>query len=274
MKTILIDPSRCIQCCNCQNSCKDEHCDNDWSPIAAKQGSGQFWIKIEESQAATGNRMRLNRVPIICQQCEQPSCMAACEDGAIYKREDGIVLINPTKCTGCGKCKDACGYGVIYENVESKVCQKCTMCAHLIDGGWEKPRCVNACPTDALRYVDEDELCEENLYAPLERMHPELGTSPHIAYVNLPRPFVAGAVYSPSEDMCLEKVDLELVGQASGIAYCAQSGMLGEFRIEGVEPGVYALTLSKDGFDTKTISCLDVRDGLNVGDVRLIKTPC
>ncbi|MCL1798362.1 MAG: carboxypeptidase regulatory-like domain-containing protein [Eggerthellaceae bacterium] len=273
MKTILVDPSRCLQCCNCQNSCKDEYCDNDWSPLAAKQGPGQFWIKVHETQSGTGSRMRLDRVPILCQHCEKPACMNACPNKAIHQRDDGIVIIDPAKCKGCGSCKAACGYGVIYFNDEAGISQKCTMCAHLLDAGWEKPRCVNACPVDAISYVDVGELTDVDMYAPLERMYPELETKPRVAYVNLPMPFVAGAVYSPNEDLCLEKVDLHLEGQATGIAYCAQSSMLGEFRIEGVQPGIYALTFSKDGYDTKTISRLDVRDGLNVGDVGLIKTP-
>ena len=273
MKTLLIDPSRCLQCCNCQNSCKDEHCDNDWSPLAANQGLGQFWIKIYETQSGTGSRMKLNRVPIPCQHCENPACLNACKNDAIYKRDDGIVIIDPTKCKGCGSCKDACGYGAIYANVEKGISQKCTMCAHLLDAGWKKPRCVNACPVDALSFVDSSDLTDTNMYAPLERLYPELGTTPRVAYVNLPKPFIAGAVYSPVEDFCLEKVSLVLKGQATNITYCAQSGMLGEFSIEGVQPGIYALTLEKDGYDTKTISRLDVRDGLNVGDIRLIKTP-
>ncbi|MCL2826042.1 MAG: 4Fe-4S binding protein, partial [Eggerthellaceae bacterium] len=137
MKTILVDPSRCIQCCNCQNACKDEHCDNDWSPIAAKQGSGQFWIKVYETQRGTGSRMRLDRLPVLCQHCEDPACLKACGNDAIYQRDDGIVIIDPTKCKGCGKCREACGYGVIFFNGELGISQKCTMCAHLLDAGWE-----------------------------------------------------------------------------------------------------------------------------------------
>lgn len=273
MKTILVDPSRCIQCCNCQNACKDEHCDNDWSPIAAMQGSGQFWIKVMESQAAQGTRMRLNRIPVLCQQCENPTCLTACTHDAIYQRDDGIVIIDPTRCTGCGACEDACEYHAIYHNDELNIAQKCTMCAHLLDAEWEKPRCVTACPVDALTYVDEDELREENLYAPLERLHPEYETKPRVAYVNLPKPFVAGAVYSPQENACLDKVNLTLVGQATGKTYTSCTGFLGEFRIEGIEPGIYRLTIEKDGYDTKTISRLDARKALNIGEIKLMKSP-
>lgn len=237
------------------------------------QGPGQFWIKIEESQAAQGTRMQLNRVPILCQQCENASCMAACTHDAIYRRDDGIVIIDPTRCTGCGACEEACAYHVIYHNDDLDISQKCTMCAHLLDAGWEKPRCVTACPVDALVYVDEDELTDENLYAPLERLHPEYGTEPHVAYVNLPKPFIAGAVYSPQENRCLDKVDLTLVGQTTGTTYTARTGFLGEFRFEGLEPGIYRLMLDKDGYDSKTISRLDAREALNVGEIRLMKSP-
>lgn len=272
MKTILVDPSRCIQCCNCQNACKDEHCDNDWSPTAAPQGPGQFWIKVHESQAADGARMRLNRVPVLCQHCENPACEAACPNGAISRRDDGIVLIDPERCQGCGACRDACPYDVIYENTERGISQKCTMCAHLLDAGWERPRCVTACPSDALSFVDEDDLAMENLTAPLERLHPEYDTAPRVAYVNLPKPFVAGAVYSPAEDLCLEKVNLELVGQANGAYYLGRTGLMGEFRIEGVEPGFYTLNLEKDGYDAKAIASLDVREALNAGEIKLVKS--
>lgn len=272
MKTILIDPSRCIQCCNCQNSCKDEHCDNDWSPIAAKQGSGQFWIKIRESQAADGSRMRLNRVPVTCQHCENCALIDVAPD-AVYVREDGIVIIDPEAARGNEALVDACPYHTVYWNADLQVAQKCTMCAHLLDAGWEKPRCVTACPSDALSFVEASELTAENLYAPLERMNPEFGTKPRVAYVNIPKPFVAGAVYSPSENICLEKVDLVLSNQATGEKYFGRTGLLGEFRIENVAPGYYTLQLDKDGYDAKTLSSLKVADGLNVGEIRLIKTP-
>jgi Fe-S-cluster-containing dehydrogenase component len=272
MKTILIDPSRCIQCCNCQNACKDEHVDNEWLPYSAKQGSGQFWIQIRERQLASGSRMRLERLPVPCQHCSDAPCEAA-GGGAVYRRSDGYLIIDPVNAKGRSELVNACPYGAIYYNTELDLPQKCTMCAHLLDVGWERPRCVNACPTDALSFVDIDELVVENLYAPLERLHPEYNTMPSVAYVRLPKAFLAGAVYSPSEDACLKRVDLTLVGLATGNAYLTQSGQFGEFRIDNVEPGIYTLTLEKDGYDTKAISRLDIRQSLNVGDLRLIKTP-
>jgi Fe-S-cluster-containing dehydrogenase component len=269
MKTMLIDPSRCIQCCNCQNACKDEHCDNDWRPVAAPQGPGQFWIQVRERQAADGSRMRLERVPVPCQQCAQPACKAAAPD-AVSQRADGLVLLDPKGATDRALI-ESCPYGAIYWNAELDIAQKCTGCAHLLDAGWERPRCVTACPTDALSYVDEDELVASKLYAPLERLSPEHGTAPRVAYVRLPRPFVAGAVYSPNEDRCLEgvKVVLTYVGTADGAVYRASTDFLGEFRVGGIEPGFYTLYLEKDGYASKRIAKLDASDALNVGEIRL-----
>jgi Fe-S-cluster-containing dehydrogenase component len=270
MKTLLVDPKRCIQCCNCQNACKDEHCDNDWSPIAAKQGSSQFWIQVREQQAAAGSRMRLNRVPVICQQCADAPCIAA-GGGAVYRRDDGIVIIEPEKARGNAAIAKACPYGAIYYNAELDLAQKCTLCAHLLDAGWERPRCVTACPVDAITFVDEKDLTVANLYAPLERLNPEFGTNPRVAYVNLPKPFVAGAVYGPEEDVCLEGATLALVGAANGAQYITTTDFLGEFRFVDVEPGFYALELKKCGYAAKTIERLDAREALNVDEIKLYK---
>lgn len=272
MKTILVDPSLCIQCCDCQIACKDEHCDNDWAPIATVQSEGQFWIEVREEQVASGSRMRLNRVPVMCQHCENCS-LALLAPEAVYKREDGIVIIDPEKARGIKGLVEACPYGAVYWNEGAQVAQKCTMCAHLLDAGWERPRCVAACPRDALRFVDDIELAARNLYAPLERLSPELGTRPQVAYVNLPKPFVAGAVYSPAENLCLDRVEVVLTQEATGRAYLTETDFFGEFKIDGIEEGFYTLALNKEGYDRKALAKLEVRGALNVGEVRLCKTP-
>ena len=116
MKTILVDPSLCIQCTNCQISCKDEHTDNDWTPIAAPQAKGQFWIRIDERETGSGSRMRLERTPVLCQHCENAPCIAVCPNNAIYTRPDGIVIIDPVACKGCGTCRAACPYDAVFKN--------------------------------------------------------------------------------------------------------------------------------------------------------------
>lgn len=184
MKTLLVDPTRCLQCSNCWVACMDEHRDNDWFPIAAQQGEGQWWIRIEETEAATGVHMKLHRVPIMCQQCEDAPCMKAAKDAAAYRRDDGIILFDPEKAKGQKAISDACPYGCAFYNEELQLPQKCTMCAHLLDEGRDRPRCVKACPSDALQFVDTEDLMSDKMYAPLERLYPEFGTKPHVAVDN------------------------------------------------------------------------------------------
>ncbi|MDR1358039.1 MAG: carboxypeptidase regulatory-like domain-containing protein [Coriobacteriales bacterium] len=268
MKTLLIDAERCIQCCNCQNACKDEHCDNSWPPLAAPQGPGQFWIQIHEAQSGDGSRIQVDRTPLPCQHCADAPCIQAGK-GAVYRRDDGIVIIDPVKAEGMRDLVDACPYEKIFWNDELKLAQKCTLCAHLLDSNWQEPRCVTACPVDALSFVEEAELTPENLHAPLERLHPEYGTAPRVAYLNLPKPWVAGAVYCPDSDSCLEGVTVRLVSEPLGAFYTTTTDFLGEFKLKDVEPGIYRLTLNKEGYQEKTLRKVDAREGINVKELRL-----
>ena len=90
-------------------------------------------------------------LPIPCMHCDDAPCLT--EDGAVYKREDGIVLIDSDKAKGRKDLLDLCPYGTVWWNDEAQVAQKCTFCARLLDDGWAEPRCVQACPTGAMRFV-------------------------------------------------------------------------------------------------------------------------
>ena len=94
----------------------------------------------------------------LCQHCEEAPCIEACPQRAIYRRDDGIVIIDPDKCRGNKLCMAACPYeNVIYFNDDLNIAQKCTFCAHLLDQGWTETRCSDACPTGALTFGDEDD---------------------------------------------------------------------------------------------------------------------
>jgi nitrate reductase beta subunit len=75
-------------------------------------------------------------LPRLCEHCLNPTCVAVCPSGAIYKREeDGVVLIDQDKCRGWRMCVSACPYKKIYYNWESGKSEKCTFCYPRIEVG-------------------------------------------------------------------------------------------------------------------------------------------
>jgi Fe-S-cluster-containing dehydrogenase component len=87
-------------------ACKDEHCDNDWTPYAKPQpDTGQFWLKVNETVRGTIPKVNVTYMPRLCNHCDRPACREACPVGAVSKREDDLVLIDPEKCDGCGACE-------------------------------------------------------------------------------------------------------------------------------------------------------------------------
>ena len=132
---------------------------NDWSPIARPQpDTGQFWNKVINMERGTVPKVQVTYHHSICQHCEEAPCIAACPAHAIYRRADGIVIIDPERCRGNQLCLEACPYeNVIYFNDDLNIAQKCTFCAHLLDRGWTETRCSDACPTGAFTFGEEDD---------------------------------------------------------------------------------------------------------------------
>ena len=270
MKAMVIDISKCNGCYNCQIACKDEHVSNDWSPIAKPQpDTGHFWMKVTDIVQGTVPKVRVRYMHDMCQHCDEAPCIPACKSKAIYKRDDGIVIIDPDKCTGTRNCIDVCPYDVIYFNTDLNISQKCTMCAHLLDDGWKEPRCVDACPTEALRFGEEAELKE--LIAQAEILKPEAKAKPRVYYIGLlDKYFVAGAVYDPEEDECLEGATVTLTG-SKGKKATLKTDNFGDFWFERQEPGTYSLVIEKAGYLPRKVEAIDASKDVNVGDLELYK---
>ncbi|MCF6326279.1 MAG: nitrate reductase subunit beta [Devosiaceae bacterium] len=91
-------------------------------------------------------------LPRLCEHCLNPTCVAACPSGAIYKREDdGIVLVDQEKCRGWRMCVSACPYKKIYYNWSSGKSEKCTFCFPRIEAG-EPTVCSETC-VGRIRYL-------------------------------------------------------------------------------------------------------------------------
>jgi len=149
------DSSSCSGCKACQVACKDKYgleVGRLWRRVY--EVSGGDWIQVGDAWTTSVFAYNLS---IACNHCERPICVEVCPAGAIYKRADGIVLIETDQCLGCGYCSWACPYGAPQYDEEKGIMTKCTFCADNIDAGLA-PACVAACPMRALDYGEREEL--------------------------------------------------------------------------------------------------------------------
>ncbi len=267
MKVFVFDTSICNGCYCCQIACKDEHCANDWTPYAKPQpDTGQFWLKLSEHVRGTVPKVKVHYVPALCNHCDAPACQAACPvEGAIYKRDDGLVIIDPEKCTGCADCVSACPYHVIYMNEAMSIAQKCTGCAHLLDNGWKEPRCVDVCPTLALKFMEESEA--QGLIADAEVLHPEHGQKPRVYYLNVPKKFIGGTVYDPVEKEIIKGATCTLTG--AGASRIETTDGFGDFWFEDLDVGTYSVEIEAEGFSPKAFVDVSTGEDVNLGDIPL-----
>lgn len=234
MKVMLIDINKCNGCFCCQLACKDEHVDNDWRPYARPQPEmGHFWMKVSEVERGQYPRVKIAYLPEPCFHCREASCVKKSPDGTVYRREDGIVIIDPEKSRGKKEIVKTCPYGRIYWNEALAVPQKCTFCAHLLDEGkLKEPRCVEACPTGALTFGENEDLKDRIAQEGVEVPGPELGLNPSVYYIGLPKRFVAGSVIFGDSDECAENVSVTLTGK--GRKEVAMTNNYGDFEFEGL----------------------------------------
>ena len=269
MKVFVFDASICNGCYCCQIACKDEHCGNDWTPYAKPQPeTGQFWLRLSEYVRGTVPKVKVHYIATLCNHCDEPVCLSVCEvEGAIYKRDDGLVVVDPEKCTGCTNCATACPYRAIYMNDALQIAQKCTGCAHLLDAGWNEPRCVDACPTGALKFLEEAEAA--GLLAGSESPEPEVGLQPRVYYRNVPRKFIAGTVYDPVKKEVIIGATCTLTRDGVGEDASVDTDGFGDFWFEDLGAGTYSLEIAADGFESRTFTGLSTARDINLGEVPL-----
>jgi Fe-S-cluster-containing dehydrogenase component len=274
---LVIDIEKCEGCHNCFLACKDEHVGNDWKGYALGQPKhGSQWIKILRKERGRFPIIDVAYLPVLCMHCDDAPCLRAAKNRAAYKRDDGIVLIDPGKAKGQRDIAKACPYGASEWNDEKEVSQKCTLCAHLLDSGWKEPRCVQACPTGALRsyYLEEVEMKEMAAAEHLEVLHPEYGTSPRVYYRNLFRffrCFVAGSVAFEREGRfeCAEGAQVMLLKEGQKIGEVLTDAF-GDFKFDHLEEnsGGYCLEIFFEGFEKELIQ-VDLKTSLTVGAILL-----
>jgi tetrathionate reductase subunit B len=268
MKAFVIDVSICNGCYCCQIACKDEHVGNDWSPYARPQpDTGHFWMKLNEFVEGTVPKVKMHYLPIMCMHCDNAPCMASCPvEGAIYKRADGLVIINPEKCTGCRNCVHACPYGAIYFNEGLNLAQKCTGCAHLLDEGWKEPRCVDACPTLALRFEDESAVAD--MLNKAEILNPQAKAKPRAYYLNIPGNFIAGTVVNTENKEVVIGAVCILTDKSSEEKFTTTTDGFGDFWFENLKAGTFSLSIEVKGKTKKTV-LINAQSSVNMDTIAL-----
>jgi Fe-S-cluster-containing dehydrogenase component len=271
---MVIDITKCNGCHNCFLACRDEHCGNDFPPYSASQpNTGHFWMRITEKERGKYPKVKVAYTPVPCMHCDEASCVKAAADGAIYKRPDGIVIIDPEKAVGQKRLLSTCPYRVIYWNEEKQIPQKCTFCAHLLDRGWKEPRCVEACPTGALAFGDlnngNSEVAKRMASGVAEILHPEYGMSEKVSYMGLPKRFIAGAVVFGDTDACGEGAMVMLEGNGEKREIKADN--YGDFEFEGLNADkTYTVKVEQTGYKTYTTEAKTKVD-VYLGDIVLGK---
>jgi len=157
-----IDIEKCIGCGNCAKSCKLEN-DVPQEPFYYRSWVEQYTIKndgtvIVESpnggidgfkQSVPDEEiMKTFFVPKMCNHCYKSPCTQVCPVGATFDSPEGVVLVDPNYCIGCGYCIQACPYGCRYIHPTKKVADKCSLCFHRLSKGL-LPACFMICPTKA-----------------------------------------------------------------------------------------------------------------------------
>ncbi len=142
---MLIDLDTCVECNTCTVACK---LDNG-TEVSIK------WGRVVAEESGVFPHVRKVYLPLLCMQCEEPQCVEVCPTGASYKKPDGIVLVDQSKCIGCKFCMVACPYQARYLNSEGVV-EKCDFCLDRVEIG-HQPLCVETCPYEARIFGDLDD---------------------------------------------------------------------------------------------------------------------
>jgi Fe-S-cluster-containing dehydrogenase component len=148
VKTLFIDPSRCIGCRACEAACRE--CDSH---------KGESMIMVDFVDRA----MSVATQPTVCMHCEDPvaPCAQVCPVMAITITADGVVQQAETsRCIGCRNCVYACPFGVPKFDTGARLMKKCNLCYDRTSQGL-KPWCAQACPTQAIWYGTYEEFVDE-----------------------------------------------------------------------------------------------------------------
>lgn len=256
---IAVDTEKCMECYNCFMACKDEHCGFSTAVSAPQPHMGQSWIRIaSQERGDDSRRVKTSNVAIPCMHCKDAPCVKAAKKNAVYKRPDGIVIIDPQKAKGQKDIVNACPFKTIFWNEELGLPQKCTMCAHLLDDGYREPRCVEACPNEVLFFGDLDDpdsiVSQKIAHGRVTMLNEDVETN--VIHLNIPTVFIAGSVYLP-EDEIASGAQVELISSGTGEKRKTSTNYFGDWEFEWLSKDkAYLIRISYPDYKTVELSVL------------------
>jgi carbon-monoxide dehydrogenase iron sulfur subunit len=150
---------KCLSCRSCEIACAVAHSGSKSLPGSVEEFPLPRQRIHVESIDDEGLPHRIRSIAVQCRHCEDPVCAQACISGGISRnRVTGQVVADPDKCVQCWSCIMVCPFGALarYED-----CHRAVKCDHCADRG--SPACVEACPTHALLYCEQEEVAIEEL---------------------------------------------------------------------------------------------------------------
>lgn len=180
---MVIIADRCIGCDACYVACKTE-----WNLLPLKEAYRTKVFEIEETDRF--GQASINFLPVLCNQCDNPTCVDVCPTGSSFKREeDGIVLVDPDLCIGCKACMVACTYNARYYDEHAGTVDKCTFCFPRVIQGYD-PACVTTCVGESRVFGDLNDPSSKvskllKDATSIKRLKESEGAAPNVYYITL-----------------------------------------------------------------------------------------
>ena len=273
---LVIDVASCTNCHLCTLSAADEYVGNEFPGYTAPMPKhGHRWVDILQKERGQRPMIDLAYLPTMCNHCDNPPCMEAARDGAVTKRADGIVLIDPARARGQKQIAEACPYGHVWWNEELQLPQSWPFDAHLLDQGWAHTRGDQACPTGAMKSLklDDAEMARLAAAEGLQTLHPEYGTQPRVYYKNLWRYatcFIGGTVSVARDGVvdCLEGARVELLHDGKVVATLPTDNY-GDFKFDRLEEGsgAYRVQITASGLGERSVD-VTLDASVYIGEIR------
>jgi protein NrfC len=181
--SMVIHQDRCIDCERCVEAC------NQTNEVPAEE-HGAYRTRILQRDVPDAIGQKREFIPMLCNHCNVPQCTRVCPTKATYKdKQNGIVMMDITKCIGCLTCQEGCPYNARYFNERKHAVDKCNFCWDTrLSKGEKLTACAAACPAQVRVFGDLSDQGSD-VYKRVHQiekavwvMRPEAGTKPNVFY--------------------------------------------------------------------------------------------